>query len=206
MKSTDSSRFSAACARWLPPRPAAFGGVVAVLCAPLAGGAAAVAALRYERAALATEPWRLLTAHLVHFDARHLAMNLAGLLLLWWLFVGDARLRQWAVVALASALTVGAGLWFLQPSVAWYVGSSGVLHGAWAAAGVAARRRWRLESTVTLALLAAKLALEQWRGPLSSGLDAQLPVIVGAHLYGAIGGLAAALALRLGRQPPEQPL
>jgi rhomboid family GlyGly-CTERM serine protease len=179
----------------LPPRPVGLAITLALLAAPLAMPGL-VASWRYERAAVAAgETWRLATAHLAHHDLAHLALNLAGLALLWWLFVRDARPAHWAAVAIASASTVAAGLWFLRPDLAWYLGASGVLHGLWAAAGVAARRRWRLEGDVTLALLVAKLAWEQWHGPLSPGAG-RLPVIVDAHLYGALGGLVAALARR----------
>jgi rhomboid family GlyGly-CTERM serine protease len=171
--------------------------VAALLVLPALAGPAAVAALRYERAAIAAgQWWRLLSCHLVHFDARHLALNLAGLGLLWWLFVADARPRDWLVVALAAALAVGGGLYLREPGVGWYLGLSGVLHGAWAAAGLFAWRRFRLEALVTLSLLAAKLAAERWLGPLSGALDAALPVIVAAHLDGALGGGLAAAALR----------
>jgi len=180
----------------------ATGALVGVLLALAALGPRAVLALRYERAAVAAgEWWRVLGAHLVHFDHRHLVLNLAGLALLWWLFAPDARARDWLIVLVVSALTVSAGLWFLEPGVAWYVGASGMLHGVWAAAALATWPRWRREAQVTAALLAGKLAFERWHGPLSGGLDAALPVVMAAHLYGALGGLAAAAALRLWRRP-----
>lgn len=178
-------------------RLAALAAAAAALVVPALVGPRAVLALRYERHALAAgEWWRLLTCHLVHFDARHLALNLAGLGLLWWLYAADARPRDWLVVALAAALAVGGGLYLLAPGVGWYLGLSGVLHGGWAAAAVFAWRRWRTEALVAGALLAAKLAAEQLVGPLTGALDATLPVIVAAHLYGALGGLAAAAVLR----------
>ena len=159
-------------------------------------------ALRYDRVAIGGgELWRIFTAHLVHLDLQHLLMNLAGLWLLGSLYGGDARTRDWVVTALASALAIGIGLWFLTPSVAWYVGLSGVLHGVWAGGGVFCRRRWPLESTVTLALLAIKLVLEREYGALSAVFGVGLPVITSAHVYGAIGGAVAALALRLRRTP-----
>jgi rhomboid family GlyGly-CTERM serine protease len=179
----------------LPPHPAGLAALVLLLLAPFAIPGA-VEQLRYQRDAVANgELWRLATAHLVHHDGAHLALNVAGLAVLWWLFLRDARPAYWVAVVVASASTVAAGLWFLRPDLQWYLGASGVLHGLWAAGGVAARRRWRLEGDVTLALLAAKLAWEQWHGPLSQGVE-QLPVIVDAHLHGALGGLAVALALR----------
>ncbi|MBS0374904.1 MAG: rhombosortase [Proteobacteria bacterium] len=167
----------------------------ALLVALSLGGDALVARLRYERAAIAAgEAWRLLTGQLVHHDARHLALNLAGLALLWLLYARDARPREWAVVGLASALAVGGLLYLLEPQIAWYLGLSGVLHGGWAAATVFGRRRWPLEANVSALLLAGKLVLERF-GSLGAALDPGLPVITVAHLYGALGGLAAALAL-----------
>ena len=165
-------------------------------------GDGVTARLRYERTALAHgEWWRVFTAHLVHLDLRHLALNVAGLGALWWLYAADARPRDWLTVALVSALAIGVGLYLFSPSVQWYVGLSGVLHGLWAAAAVAAWHRWRVESVVTLTVLAAKLAVEQIFGPLSTGVSSGLPVVTVAHLYGAVGGLLAALGLRLWRQP-----
>jgi len=78
---------------------------------------------------------------------------------------------------------------------------SGALHGLWAGGGIACRKRWPLESAVTLALLLGKLALEAWYGPVSGLLGASLPVVTAAHRYGALGGAAAALALRVWRRP-----
>ncbi len=183
-------------------RLAALALVAALLALASLAGPAVVAALRYERAAVAGgQWWRLLSCHLVHFDARHLALNLAGLGLLWWLYVADARPWRWLVVALAAAGAVGGGLYLFAPEVRWYLGLSGVLHGLWAAAALFAWGRWRLEALVTGALLAAKLAAEQWLGPLSGAPDPALPVITLAHLYGAAGGAAAALALGRQRTP-----
>ncbi len=184
-------------------RLAALGGVCALLAAPALLGAGGVARLRYDRQAIVGgEWWRLVTGNLVHFDLAHLAMNLAGLVLLWWLFVGDARPRDWLAVAVVAALAVGLGLLVFDPALDWYVGLSGVEHGWWAAAGVFALRRWRLEGLVTLALLLAKTAAEQLHGPfLGPALEPRLPVVVDAHLYGAVAGLATAAALRLARAP-----
>jgi len=175
--------------------------VVAALALPALAGPAALDWLRYDRARIAGgELWRLLSGHLVHYDARHLLMNLAGLGLLWWLFIADLPARSWWLIVALSACAVSAGLYLFDPAVGWYVGLSGVLHGIWAAAGVAAWRRWRLESGVTLALLAGKLVLERGIGPISAGVDPGLTVIVAAHLYGALGGLAGALGLVLARR------
>jgi rhomboid family GlyGly-CTERM serine protease len=157
------------------------------------GGEPWRAALQYQRGAIATgEWWRLVTAHLVHLNARHLLLDGAGLVLLWVLYARALPAVAWLGVLAAAVLAIDAGLWWLSPLVQWYVGLSGVLHGAWAAGAVGAWREDRGLAAASLGLLGLKLAAEQWQhgGVAGSGL----PVVVDAHLYGAAGGLLAALA------------
>jgi membrane associated rhomboid family serine protease len=92
--------------------------------------------------------------------------------------------------------SIDLGFVFCEPQVTWYVGLSGVLHGALAAGAIA---WWRHESRLLALYLSViflgKLAWEQWHGPLP--LSGDLPVVVDAHLYGAIGGATAGVALWL---------
>jgi len=170
------------------------------------GGEPVRLALRYERpAVLAGEYWRLLTGHWVHASSAHLLLNMAGLGLMTLLLARDYSLRQWLVVLLASVFAIDAGLVFFQPQLNWYVGLSGVLHGTLAAGAVAWWRheRWPLALMLSVGL-AGKLAWEQWHGALP--LSGDLPVIVDAHLYGALGGLAAGLGLwRRTHRSPQDP-
>lgn len=159
------------------------------------GGDAARLALRYERAAvLGGEYWRLVTGHLVHGTVAHLLLNLAGLVLIAGLFPRDYSLKEWLIVLLASLIAIDAGFVLFEPQLQWYVGLSGVLHGALTAGAVA---WWRHETkplaAALSAVLAGKLAWEQLQGALP--LSGDMPVIVDAHLYGALGGLAAGLAI-----------
>lgn len=178
---------------WLPVL-----GVAAVVVALGLGGDPARDLLAYERESIASgQLWRLLSAHFVHLGYPHLFLNLAGLALAWYL-VGDAWSgAQWLQVWAASVLLVSSGLWFLEPQLGWYVGLSGVLHGL-LAAGIAGSPPGRAETWVLAAALAGKLGWEQLAGPLpgseaTSGGD----VIVDAHLFGAIGGLLAAVLIRV---------
>jgi len=170
-----------------------------VLIALAATGEPGRVLLRYDRAALAAgELWRLLTAHLVHLDLHHALLNCAGLALMWALFARAYSPRQWVVVLVAAVAAIDAGLWFGDSTLRWYVGSSGVLHGVMAAGTLAHLRRGERDGWILAAFLLGKLAWEQWVGPLPlSGHDA---VVVDAHLYGVLGGLAAAAFLR---RPPE---
>jgi len=152
-------------------------------------------ALRYEREALTElELWRVLTAHLVHLGPAHLALNLLGLVAVWALGATELRGRPGWLAAGCSALVVSAGLLIAEPAVAWYVGLSGVLHGLLAASA------WRAGGWfgATLGIgLVLKLVLEALHGgPATTEALIGAPVVVAAHLYGAVGGSLAALLER----------
>jgi rhomboid family GlyGly-CTERM serine protease len=170
------------------------GGVaIALAC----GGEAARLALRYERVAvLHGEYWRLLTGHMVHGSTAHLLLNMVGLALIAGLFPSHYSWRQWLWILLASLASIAVGFVFYEPQLEWYVGLSGLLHGLLAAGALA---WWRLESKPLAAalslVLVAKLAWEQFHGALPFSGD--MPVIVDAHLYGALGGFLAGLGIWL---------
>jgi rhomboid family GlyGly-CTERM serine protease len=153
--------------------------------------------LRYERAAvLQGEYWRLLTGHFVHGSGQHLLLNAVGLGLIAALFPREYSVRAWLLILASSIVTIDLGFVLLEPQLQWYVGLSGVLHGALAAGALG---WWRHESrALALALsavLVGKLGWEQWHGALP--LSGDMPVVVDAHLYGAIGGALAGAVLWL---------
>lgn len=151
--------------------------------------------LSYDRAQLLRgEYWRWITAHLIHLDLSHAALNAVGLVLVWALYRGMWNGLQWLCIVLAGVLAIDAGLWFLQPRVEWYVGASGVLHACIAGGLVAQVRSERILATVVGALLCAKLAWEAAFGALPFSGEAHR-VVLSAHRYGACGGAAAALIL-----------
>jgi rhomboid family GlyGly-CTERM serine protease len=175
--------------------------LVAALVSPALFGDGGRRWLQYERTGvLDGEYWRLISGHFVHGTTQHLLLNLAGLGLVAVLFARDYSVRAWSVVLLFSIVAIDLGFVFYEPHLSWYVGFSGVLHGALAAGAVA---WWRTEtSLLALALsviLVGKLAWEQWQGALP--LSGDLSVVVDAHLYGAIGGALAASILWVFRQP-----
>ena len=158
----------------------------------------AIGVLRYERAAvLAGEAWRLVTAHFVHANSPHLWWNVAGVLLVGFLFASEYSPRQWLLILLTSTLAIDIGFLVLEPGLQWYLGFSGVLHGCAAAGLVAWLRQDRDPFTwLVVAVFAAKLAWEHSMGPLPfTSQSLSLPVIHEAHTYGAIGGLVAGLWL-----------
>ncbi len=167
------------------------------------GGDAVREALRFERTGLADgQLWRVITGHFVHLGPEHFLLNAAGAVLIALLVASEFRPLEWAAVSVACIAGIGTGLWMLNPDLDWYVGLSGLLHG-WLAAGIVGLLANRRPDGWPLAILVvAKLAIEQWMGPLPGSTEASGgPVVVDAHLYGAVTGVVAALlATRLGRR------
>src|SRR3979490_456227 len=93
-------------------------------------------ALEYRRALLATEPWRLVTGHLVHANWRHAILNALAWFATPRVFAYELAPPSPAWLLAASALGASLLLWLAAPQVAWYRGLSGALHGLFAAAAV----------------------------------------------------------------------
>jgi rhomboid family GlyGly-CTERM serine protease len=179
--------------------------IMVFLHAVLAFGDAVELALRFDRYGIAAGGWwRLLSAHVVHLDLHHLVLNELGLVLMWSLFAADYDALGWIIIVLSAALAISSGLWWLSPSVGWYVGASGVLH-AVMAAGTAqhlAARAW--DRWILFGCLSAKLAYEQ----ISQLLGHATPfIVVDAHLYGALSGfvMGAVLCWRTAIIRPHTP-
>ena len=156
---------------------------------------------RYDRAEIAGgEIWRLVTGHLVHLSWGHTWLNVIALLLMTLLLDDLMRAHDWIIAFLFAAATIDAGLFFLEPGVAWYVGLSGSLHGVMIVGAVAMLRSNSTMAIVLLIGIASKLMWEQWLGPIPlSESTSGGTVLVDAHLYGAIGGILASLTLKVAR-------
>jgi rhomboid family GlyGly-CTERM serine protease len=147
--------------------------------------------LQYERpAVLGGQFWRLWTAHMVHLGWNHYALNAAGLLLVWLLFGHTVSIRTWGWYFLFAGLAVSLGLLRFNPDLVWYVGLSGVLHALFIAGLLADMRDHTALGWLVLLGFAGKILSEQVYGPLpGSERSAGGPVVVDAHLYGAIAGM-----------------
>ncbi len=159
--------------------------------------------LRYDRVWIAQgEAWRFATAHFAHLSWSHLALNGAGLLLVWFLVGANYSLRHWLLVTGVIVLSMDGAFWVLNPELHWYVGMSGMLHGLLAAGIVARFPRLEPETLVLAALMTIKIGWEQLAGPVpGSVLTSGGPVVVDAHLYGALGGVLGALLARIRVRP-----
>lgn len=197
-----------------PPERVAIGVALASLVLQWAN---AGAALEYQRGALAAEPWRALTGHLVHVNWQHALVNAAALWLVARLFAPDLDARRQLLALAGSALAVSATLAWAYPAIEWYRGLSGALHGLFFAGAakwlVAERPRTWARCWLPVALLIGgwiKVVVEQPGGaatPYAGWLGAT--VVPQAHLAGALCGsvlgvLAAATQARRQPQRAEQ--
>jgi rhomboid family GlyGly-CTERM serine protease len=177
------------------------------------------AVLRFEPVKIQDgEYWRLITGHWVHGGPKHLWFNVFGALFIAVLFRHVYTIKQWIYILVASTVAIDFGFLVLHTPFGSYVGASGVSHGVLAAGAVAwctldrrslvllwkSLRAGRLVTTlrlirrtyttlILLGIVLAKLGWEQMHGALP--LVDELPVMVNAHLYGAVGGGAMALYL-----------
>ncbi len=154
---------------------------------------------RYDRVWVGQgEAWRLLSGHFAHLSWSHLALNGTGLILVWYL-VGEAyETWTWVLIILLTLATIDAAFWFLNPELYWYVGMSGLLHGILVAGIITRLRRPDLDTGILILLLVAKIGYEQLSGPVpGSEITSGGPVVVDAHLYGALGGILGALFAKL---------
>lgn len=200
--------------RLSPPERAAIGLAIVVLALhALAPGDA----LEYQRGALARQPWRLVTGHLVHLNWLHALVNAAALWIVARLYAPDLSAARQAIALAASALAISAALAWLHPDIEWYRGLSGALHGLFFAGAVTwllAERPRRLGRLWMPALLFVggwvKVVFEQPSSgamPHADWLGAA--VVPQAHLAGAacgtvLGALFAAAKARADEQRDEQ--
>ena len=149
--------------------------------------------LQYDRVLIEQgQYWPLLTGHLVHLNWIHWALNMAGLLIVAFFFSLYGNIYDWLFVLLFSALITGLGLYWLHPELIWYVGLSGVLHGLFIYGAIREIRFYPSSGYLLLLLILTKLFWEYMNGPLPGSEEMTGGrVMVEAHLYGAIGGLAA---------------
>jgi membrane associated rhomboid family serine protease len=148
---------------------------------------------------VAREPSRLpdvFTAPLLHFSFEHLEANSAPLFFLGF-FAAFRGIRRFVVVTVLIVVTSGLGSWLFSPTHTLEVGASGVVFGYFGYVVV----RGIVERHVLDVIVAIIVALTYW-----SILQGVLPddphISWQAHLFGLIGGIAAALLLR--QRPPRK--
>lgn len=139
----------------------------------------------------------ILTAHFLHANVAHIAMNSLGLLILGWFSCRYSR-RLTGLAVLASMLGAGCLTWVIgswSGPVAVHIGASGVVFGliGWLMANGVFRRDWR-------AVVMTVLVVVLYGGALTGAMpsrDAEVAQISWEmHLGGFLGGVVASWNLR----------
>lgn len=151
--------------------------------------------------------WRLLTGNLVHTNYNHLALNLAGVWLLYYLFIEHLTVGLFYSLLLLLSLAVGLGLWWFSPATEWYAGVSGALYGMYFAMGcIALYKRDYWSGLPVVLLIVGKLLTDEFWPDLAQ-TNAELieaPVLTFSHVLG-VGGAAIYCLLALGYKQLHTP-
>ncbi|MCF6219213.1 MAG: rhombosortase [Candidatus Polarisedimenticolaceae bacterium] len=151
----------------------------------------------HRQSFLSGEVWRAISGHLLHLDWPHLLMNLTGLWVTVWLAENLITTLEWFVTFAISSLLISSAL-LMFSNIDWYVGLSGVLHSFLVLVACKLIIHKRAIGWLLLLLILLKIGWEQWQGA-SPELEQLIggKVILNAHLFGAIAGLAIAPLLPL---------
>lgn len=143
--------------------------------------------------------WRLLTANFVHFGWAHTIMNVAALVLCTLALLSEISPLKYFYLLMVCSLTVGTGIYWFNPEYQPYAGLSGAIHGL-IVAGILLTRDYPLWVRIVAGVILAGKLINENNGHYEAN-DLQMlidvKIAVESHLYGAIGGLIAALAIKL---------
>lgn len=137
----------------------------------------------------------ILTAPFLHAGFGHLVSNTVPFLALGFAIALNGAARVLAVTAIVM-LVGGAGTWIVGPENSMHIGASGLVFGY--AAYVISRGVFNRSA---LELVMGAVVAAVWGSALLGGLLPEKGVSWQGHLFGAIGGLVAAMVLR--RERPE---
>lgn len=154
-------------------------------------------ALVYQRSLIEeVQLWRLFTANFLHTNAHHLLLNIAGIVLLWALHGDKYQPSKYLGVFSLCALGTTLGMYWFFPTINWYVGLSGALHGLFIWGAYLDIRRGYKTGWLLLIGVWLKVAYEFLIGPsedVAKLIDAN--VAIEAHLSGLATGTVIVLGL-----------
>jgi membrane associated rhomboid family serine protease len=137
----------------------------------------------------------IVAAPFLHVGFGHLLANTIPLLVMGAVIALEGPLRLIAVTAIVAGVS-GAGTWLVAAEGTVHVGASGVVFGYATyliARGAFNRRLGQIGVGLALAVL--------WGGALLAGLEPREGISWQGHLFGALGGVAAAAMLA---RPPQR--
>lgn len=139
--------------------------------------------------------WGILFAPFIHGSFAHLIANTIPLAVLGWLVMLRKK-RDLVTVSVFSALVGGLGTWLIAPALTVHVGASILIFGYLGYLlfrGIFERRFWPIVGSIVTFFL--------YGGALFGVMPGQVGISWQGHLFGLIGGILAARALRTREAP-----
>lgn len=137
----------------------------------------------------------LVFAPLLHANVWHLLSNTVPFLVLGLLVAFDGTRRFWSVTGIVAVIS-GAGAWIINSPGTVTVGASGLVFGYFAYLIARAFVAPSLGHRVLYAVIGIAVGVTYGAGMIAGILFAHYGVSWQGHLFGAIGGVVAAYALR----------
>ncbi|MCB1669435.1 MAG: rhombosortase [Porticoccaceae bacterium] len=161
-------------------------------------------ALEFDRKLIFSgEIWRIWTAHFVHSNNNHFALNAIAGVITYSFFYKSINIKvlliQWGVLSMLISLA----LLMVYPNIQWYNGLSGLLHAfvAYSATEKALQKK-PLFLTI-LVILCGKVLYEMVRTQLGyRNMLGEIAIIFEAHVCGVLVGILIALIARLFSSKP----
>lgn len=147
--------------------------------------------LEYDRVGiLSGDSWRLVSGHLVHLSWYHWFVNAVGILLIIFVVPSGSHILYELNLFIFLSISVGVGLLLLATDLRYYVGLSGVLHGAFVSAIWRSPYYSRMIQILVLLTIIAKIMWEfsSFYDPLDQLQQLGGRVEIRAHLAGVISG------------------
>jgi len=138
--------------------------------------------------------WRIITAHLTHYDWQHFAMNMIGMALCMLVFRDDLSGRHWLLSFVFISAFSSLGLLSVYDEYQRYAGFSDVLHG-WILLGALAISPREPKLALVIFILFWLKIIEENSGLTfftSASMDSG-NIATNSHIFGAIGGIFYAL-------------
>jgi len=159
-------------------------------------------ALEFQRGVLATQPWRVLTAQVVHYPGDHLIWDLGMFALLAPLLELRDR-RVFAATLAVGALLIPFSVLLFAPEITTYRGLSGIDTALFGALAVLLYREFRAHDdrrglwilAAQVALLVVKLTYEHTTGNCLLVTNEGWVPLAGAHIVGFLAGIACSWAI-----------
>ena len=139
--------------------------------------------------------WRLFSGHFSHLNNKHLLSNLLAWSIIFILGFNYLSIKRCLALLFVLTLSISLCLYYYVPTVVFYGGLSGVLHGYFAYILVEWIKRKQKLAWLILFLLLMKVLIENFSNGVSTGEYLDIRVISEVHIIGTFVGIFTALLI-----------